>query len=33
MPSVRQPLDDPKAPQPTVVMPAGSPYLPKPAQP
>jgi general secretion pathway protein D len=33
MPSVRQPLDDPKAPQPTVVVPAGSPYLPKPAQP
>jgi general secretion pathway protein D len=33
LPSVRQPLDDPKAPQPTVVVPAGSPYLPKPAQP
>jgi general secretion pathway protein D len=33
MPSVRQPLDDPKAPQPTVVVPAGSPYLPQPAKP
>ena len=29
MPSMRQPLDDPKAPQPTVVVPPGSAYLPK----
>ncbi|HRH16670.1 MAG TPA: type II secretion system secretin GspD [Aquabacterium sp.] len=29
MPSVRQPLDDPQAAQPTVVVPPGSPYLPK----
>jgi general secretion pathway protein D len=29
MPSVRQPLDDPKAPQPTVVMPADSGFAPK----
>jgi general secretion pathway protein D len=29
MPSVRQPLDDPNAPQPNVVMPAGSGYVPK----
>ncbi|HYR24348.1 MAG TPA: type II secretion system secretin GspD, partial [Aquabacterium sp.] len=29
MPSVRQPLDDPNAPAPTVVMPSDSPYAPK----